>query len=64
MTPQEVNKRIQEMIKDPTISSDEVIRYVKGECQNVALTPVTLGMLFEMYAEVDYDPYRWRYKVW
>lgn len=55
MTPREINKKIQAMIKDPNISSDQVIRYVKGECQTIALTPLTLGMLFEMYAEVEYD---------
>ena len=51
-----VNKKIQKMILNVNISPDEVIRYVKGNCQNIALTPMTLGMLFEMYAEVHYNP--------
>lgn len=55
-TKTKVNRKIQEMIKNPKVSSDEVLRYVKGECQTVALTPATLGMLFEMYAEVQYNP--------
>lgn len=55
MTSKEINKQIQDMILNPTISTDDVIRFVKGECQTVSLTPLTLGMLFEMYAEVHYD---------
>lgn len=55
MTSKETNKKIQDMILNPDISTDEVIRFVKGECQTVALTPLTLGMLFEMYADVHYD---------
>lgn len=49
----EVNKKIQEMIEDDSVTTDEVIRYVKGKCQTIALTPLTLGMLFEMYAEIN-----------
>lgn len=55
MTSKEANKKIQDMINDSSISSDAVIRFVKGECQTIALTPLTLGMLFEMYAEIEYD---------
>lgn len=55
MTAQQINKKIQEMIENPEIESDEIIRFVKGECQTIALTPTTLGMLFEMYADVKYD---------
>lgn len=55
MDSKTINKKIQSMIVDPDISSDEVIRYVKGECQTISLTPATLGMIFEMYAEVDYN---------
>ncbi len=55
MNTKEINKKIQDMISDSSIASDEVIRYVKGECQTIALTPLTLGMLFEMYAEVECD---------
>lgn len=55
MKAKSVNKKIQDMINDDSVTSDEVIRYVKGECQTIALTPLTLGMLFEMYAEVEYD---------
>lgn len=55
MTAKEINKKIQDMIQNEAIQPDEVIRYVKGECQTIALTPLTLGMLFEMYAGVKYD---------
>jgi len=55
MNSKEINKKIQNMIQDPAIASDEIIRYVKGECQTIALTPLTLGMLFEMYAGIIYD---------
>jgi hypothetical protein len=53
MTEKEINKHIQQLID--TLPMDEVIRFVKGECQTVSLTPQTLGKLFEMYAEVTYD---------
>lgn len=56
MTRTEINKKIQSMINDNSVCSDEVIRFVKGDCQTISLTPQTLGMLFEMYAEVDYNP--------
>lgn len=55
MTAKEINKKIQEMISSNSVPQDEIIRFVKGECQTVALTPQTLGMLFEMYADVKYD---------
>lgn len=55
MTDREVNKKICDMILDDKVSSDEVLWYVKGECRSVPLTPQTLGMLFEMYAEIQYD---------
>ena len=55
MTPKEANKKIQTMIQSPDVSIDEIIRYVKGECQTISLTPLTLGMLFEAYAEINYD---------
>lgn len=50
-----INKKIQHMILSPEISRENVLRYVKGECQTVQLTPQTLGMLFELYAEVQFD---------
>ncbi len=56
MNQKETNKLIQNKILDCSVSSDEVIRFVKGECQTIALTPLTLGMLFEMYADIKYDP--------
>lgn len=41
------------------IASDEdkinVMTYVKGNCQLIKLSPQTLGMLFELYAGVQYD---------
>ena len=51
----EINKIIQEMIKNPEIKSDDVFRFVKGECQTAVLTPQTLGMIFEVYAGIEYD---------
>ncbi|MBQ6555394.1 MAG: hypothetical protein IJL89_09185 [Firmicutes bacterium] len=54
MTAKEVNNKIQKMIRS-NFQADEIIRYIKGECQTVNLTPQTLGMIFEMYAEVKYD---------
>ena len=41
------------------ITSDEdkinVMTYVKVNCQLIKLSPQTLGMLFELYAGVQYD---------
>ena len=51
----EVNKKIQKMISDTEVTPDEVIQYVKDECQPIHLKPMTLGMLFEMYAGIGYD---------
>ncbi|MBQ5330028.1 MAG: hypothetical protein J6F31_02125 [Oscillospiraceae bacterium] len=56
MTDKEKNKKIQDMVSDPALGIDEIIRYVKGNCQSTSLTPTTLGMLFEKYADVKYDP--------
>lgn len=53
MTENEINEKIQEMIE--TKEMDEVLRFVKGQCHSYNLTPQTLGMLFEMYSEVEYD---------
>ena len=49
-----INETIQEKIraKEPVF---DILVYVKGECQGAKLTPQTLGMLFELYAEVNYD---------
>lgn len=33
----------------------DVMTYVKGNCQLIKLSPQTLGMLFELYAGVQYD---------
>lgn len=54
LSAKEVNTKIQKMIQEEN-ETDEIIRFVKGECQTVNLTPVTLGMLFEVYAEIKYD---------
>lgn len=42
MTAKEINKKIQEMISSDSVPQDEIIRFVKGECQTVSLTPQTL----------------------
>lgn len=58
--PKEVNDKIREMIWDSEIPSDEVIDFVKSECQTIHLTGKTLGMLFEVYAEIDPDDeFKW-----
>lgn len=56
MSAENLNKKIQNMIQEGDIAPDDVLRYVKEQCQAAALTPQTLGMLFELYAGVDYDP--------
>lgn len=50
-----VNAKIQKMISSVEYDADSIIRYVKGECQTIQLTPTTLGMLFELYAGIKYD---------
>ena len=37
MTAKEINKKIQEMISSDSVPQDEIIRFVKGECQTVSL---------------------------
>lgn len=49
-----MEKKIREMIENKA-DKIEVIQYVKGQCQDINLSPQTLGMLFEMYADVIYD---------
>ena len=44
-----------EMLKDKSIPTDDIIRYVKGECRDIPFSPQTLGMLFERIAGVEYD---------
>ena len=51
----EINNKIQEMISSHEYDIDEIIRYVKGECQTIQLTPMTLGMIFEVYAGIKYN---------
>ena len=51
----EINNKIQEMISSNEYDIDEIIRYVKGECQTIQLTPMTLGMIFEAYAGIEYN---------
>ena len=53
-TDKEINKKIQTMVLERE-NIDSIIRFVKGNCQNINLTPMTLGMLFEAYADVRYD---------
>lgn len=43
------------MIKDSNITTDEIIRYVKGECRDIPFSPQTLGMLFERIADINYN---------
>lgn len=55
MQEKDINEKIRKLIDKEPI--DEVIRFVKGECQTIQLSPATLGMLFEKYAEVICDIY-------
>lgn len=55
MTDKEINQKIQSMILSGEYDSTDIIRYVRSECQGYHLKPQTLGMLFELYAEVIYD---------
>lgn len=55
MNKNETNKKIQEMISSSNYSIDEIIGYIKGECQTIQLTPMTLGMIFELYAGIEYN---------
>ena len=48
-----IDKTIQDMIKNPKNDALEIIQYVKGNCRDEALTPQTLGMLFEVYAGMN-----------
>lgn len=50
----EQERTIFEMIKRNEDKMD-IITYVKAECQTINLTPLILGMLFELYADVSYD---------
>lgn len=54
MSVSDIEKKIREMINGGT-DKTEVIQYVKEQCQDINLSPQTLGMLFEMYADITYD---------
>lgn len=49
-----MENKIKEMIAEGADKID-VIQYVKEHCQDINLSPQTLGILFEMYADVAYD---------
>lgn len=55
MNKQEVNKMIQEMILSGDFEKTEIFQFVKSECQSYQLQPTTLGMLFELYADITFD---------
>lgn len=48
-----VDKTIQDMIKNSENDALDIIQYVKGNCRDKALTPKTLGMIFEVYAGMN-----------
>lgn len=52
----DVNLLVKEMIKNPSVSNEEVFTFVKEKCPPSSLKPVTLGMLLEIYAGISYDP--------
>ncbi len=49
-----INQNIQTMIKSNK-KREQVLKYVKSKCQLVSLTPMTLGMLFELIADMHPD---------
>lgn len=51
----EINKKIQQMILSSNYTANDILTFVKGECQTIQLTPMTLGMIFEVYAGIEYD---------
>lgn len=53
MDDKTANSTIVAKIKDKDVPFEDVICYVKAECATNNLTPMTLGMLFEMYAGVS-----------
>ena len=55
MAKTEKEKQVINMIADKSIPTDDIIRYVKGECRDINFGPQTLGMLFERIAGVEYD---------
>ena len=50
-----VNKEIRDMILSGLFDRNDILTYVKGNYQTVSLSPTTLGMLFELYANIHYD---------
>lgn len=55
MARDEREQKALDMLNDKSIPTDDIIRYVKGECRDVNFGPQTLGMLFERIAGVEYD---------
>lgn len=51
----DINKTIQNMILSGQYTTDQILRFIKAECQSVQLTPMTLGMIFELYVGITYD---------
>lgn len=50
-----VDDIIQRMILAKDASTLDILQYVKGNCREDALTPQTLGMLFELYVGMNPD---------
>ncbi len=55
MARDEKEQKVLQMLNDKNIATDDIIRYVKGECRDITFAPTTLGMLFERVAGVEYD---------
>lgn len=55
MARDEKEQKVKQMLNDKNIATDDIIRYVKGECRDITFAPTTLGMLFERVAGVEYD---------
>ena len=55
MARDEREQKALDMLNDKSIPTDDIIRYVKGECRDVNFEPQTLGMLFERIAGGEDD---------
>ena len=55
LSENDINKKIRELISNPDVSSDDIIKFVKDKCQTISLKPWTLGMLFEMYVGIEHN---------
>lgn len=48
-----INLGIQDLILNKKANKDEMIVWISSECKNIVLQPKTLGVIFELYAEIE-----------